>query len=144
MRENIHQYFMNIAKVVASRSTCIKRHVGTIIVKNKKIISCGYNNPSVGLPNCTTDTCILDGLQKCTKATHSEINALLQATPQDRENATLYCTCYPCSKCQLAILNSGVTTVIYDEKHHSEIDFFKGTHVQCYSLEEIIKLEEGK
>ena len=72
------------------------------------------------------NTVRLDGLQKCTKATHSEINALLQATPQDRENATLYCTCYPCSKCQLAILNSGVTTVIYDEKHHSEIDFFKG------------------
>ena len=64
-RENIHSYFMRIAYTVASRSTCIKRKVGSVIVKDKKIISTGYNNPSVGLPNCTKETCILDKAGKC-------------------------------------------------------------------------------
>ena len=138
-RENIHSYFMRIAYTVASRSTCIKRKVGSIIVKDKKIISTGYNNPSVGLPNCTKETCVLDKAGKCVLGSHSEQNCILQASPEERKGATLYCTTQPCSKCQLIILNSGITHVIYDEEHPPEYDFFKNTHVKCQSLKEILK-----
>ena len=139
MRENIHQYFMNIAKVVASRSTCIKRKVGTLIVKDKKIIATGYNNPSIGLENCNPQNCMLNGLGKCIKCIHSELSALLQTNPEERKNAIMYVTTEPCFNCRLAILNSGINLVIYDESHTPEIDWFKNTHVTCKSLKEILE-----
>ena len=140
-RENIHQYFMNIAHAVKTRSTCIKRKVGAIIVKNKKIISTGYNNPSTGLSNCNKDNCLLDNNHKCVRAIHSEVNAILQAPPDERIGATMYVTTQPCANCQLAILNSGITRVIYDEEHNPKFNWFENTHVQCNSLNEILAMK---
>ena len=137
-RDNIHKYFMDIANVVKTRSTCIKRKVGAVIVKNRKIISTGYNNPSKGLPNCTKEKCMLDNNGKCMLALHAEQNAIIQASPEERENAIMYVTCQPCKNCQLAILNSGITKVIYEEEHTPEKDFLTGTHVQCYKLSDVL------
>lgn len=141
-RDNIHKYFMDIAHVVKNRSTCVKRKVGSVIVKDKRIISTGYNNPSVGLPNCTSETCVLNEIGKCALSMHSEQNAIIQASPKDREGATMYVTCQPCANCQLAILNSGITRVVYDERHEPKFNFLKGTHVKIYQLEDIIKKEK--
>ena len=65
MRESLDEYFMKIAHIVASRSTCIKRKVGAVIVKDKHIVSTGYNNPSCGLDNCNTSNCQLNSEGKC-------------------------------------------------------------------------------
>ena len=138
-REHIHKYFMDIAYKVASRSTCIKRKVGAIIVKDKRIVSTGYNNPSCGLPNCTKETCILDTNGKCRMALHAECSAIIQAHPIDRQNAIMYITCQPCANCQLAILNSGVKAVIYDEEHTPKFDFLKQANIPYMQIDEAIK-----
>ena len=133
MRQDIHTYFMDIAYTVATRSTCTKRKVGAIIVKNKKIVSTGYNNPSHGLPNCDESECRLDDNGKCLLAVHAEINAIMQASPEEREGATMYVTCQPYDKCQLAILNSSIAEVIYAEKHKPKLNFLS-RNVSCKSL----------
>lgn len=120
-RKHIHQYFMDIAYKIAERSTCIKRQVGAIIVKDMKIVSCGYNGISKGLVNCTEDTCILKPNGKCGKfPIHAEVNSCLFATPEERKNATMYITCQACSNCAAIIANSGITRVIYDQRHAPE------------------------
>ena len=127
---------MDIAETVATRSTCTKRQVGAIIVKDKKIVSTGYNNPSKGLSNCDVAECMLDESGKCLKAVHAEVNAIMQASPEERKDAIMYVTCQPCDKCQLAILNSGIKLVIYKEKHKPKINW---TNNMCISLEEAMK-----
>lgn len=136
MRKDINEYFMDIAEKVSTRSTCVKRQVGAIIVKDKMIVSTGYNNPSKGLPNCDESECMLDESGKCLKAVHAEVNAIMQASPEERKDAIMYVTCQPCDKCQLAILNSGIKLVIYKEKHTPKIDW---TNNMCISLEEAMK-----
>lgn len=136
MRKDINEYFMDIAEKVSTRSTCVKRQVGAIIVKDKMIVSTGYNNPSKGLPNCDKSECMLDESGKCLKAVHAEVNAIMQASPEERKDAIMYVTCQPCDKCQLAILNSGIKLVIYKEEHIPKINW---TNNMCISLEEAMK-----
>ena len=133
MRESLDEYFMKIAHIVASRSTCTKRKVGAVIVKDKHIVSTGYNNPSCGLENCDVSGCQLNSEGKCVKAVHAEINALIQASAEEMKDATIYITCSPCSNCQLAIMNSGITRVVYDEYHQARIDWIKGK-ILCEQL----------
>ena len=133
MRESLDEYFMKIAHIVASRSTCTKRKVGAVIVKDKHIVSTGYNNPSCGLENCDVSGCQLNSEGKCVKAVHAEINALIQASAEEMKDATIYITCSPCSNCQLAIMNSGITRVVYDEYHQAKIDWIKGK-ILCEQL----------
>lgn len=146
MRESLDEYFMKIAHIVASRSTCIKRKVGAVIVKDKHIVSTGYNNPSCGLDNCNTSNCQLNSEGKCIKAVHAEINALIQASPEEMKDATIYITCSPCSNCQLAIMNSGITRVVYDEYHQAKIDWIKGKvlceQIHTNKLKEIIDIQD--
>ena len=132
---------MNIAYKVSERSTCTKRKVGSVIVKNKKIISCGYNEPSSGLPNYTPETCVLDKNGKCIlgMAQHSEVNACLFADPKDREGATLFCTVQPCAACSSVIINSGIKRVIYDQVHPPQIDKLKEANIPSLQLLEAIK-----
>ena len=141
-RKHIYQYFMDIAYIVASRSTCIKRKVGSIIVDNQKhIIATGYNNPSVGLANCTKETCILDERGKCAaQAVHSEANSVMQCDPLKRQGSTMFLTDYPCDKCALLILNSGIKTVIYDKYKKQQFNWLEqDNHVKCYSLIDAIR-----
>jgi len=126
MRPTIDEYFMNIAKTVATRSTCLRHHVGSVIVKNKMIISTGYNGSSRGLPHCLDIGCIRDkeGIKSGTQtekcmAVHSEINAIIQAALHgvSTDGATLYCTHQPCSSCAKAIINAGIVRVVYGEDY---------------------------
>lgn len=130
-RMHIHKYFMDIAYKVAARSTCVKRQVGAVIVKDKKIVSCGYNGLSSNIDNCTKETCILKENGKCGKfPIHAEVNCCLFATPDERKNATMYVTCQPCSNCASVIANSGITRVIYDQKHQPESDILKQAGIE--------------
>lgn len=123
-RPTIDEYFMNIAKVVATRSTCLRHHVGSVIVREKHIISTGFNGAASGLPHCSDVGCIRDeenipsGImtERCS-AVHSEINAIIQAALHgvSTDGSTLYCTHQPCSSCSKAIINAGIKRVMYGE-----------------------------
>ena len=66
----------------------------------------------------------------------------MQASPDERQGATMYITLQPCEKCSLAILNSGITQVIYDQEHPPEKNFFIGSHVQCQNLKNVLRKDE--
>jgi len=120
------EYFMNIAKVVASRSNCIKRKVAAIIVKDKRIISTGYNGTPRGARNCNEGGCPRcnsmaesgTALEECL-CCHGEENAITQAAYHGTnvKGATLYTTLAPCLLCTKMIINSGIAEVVYNRDY---------------------------
>jgi dCMP deaminase len=122
-RPSWDEYFMNIAKVVASRSNCIKRKVAAIIVKDKRVISTGYNGTPRGTRNCNEGGCprcnslAVSGtnLEECL-CSHGEENAIVQASYHgvSLKDAVIYTTFAPCLQCAKMIINSGIREVIYN------------------------------
>jgi len=122
MRPDWNTYFMNIAKVVASRSSCSRRQVGAVIVKDNRIVSTGYNGTPRGVkncneggcPRCNSDTPSGQGLTECL-CSHAEENAITQAAYHgiSVKGATLYTTFSPCLLCTKMIINSGISKVVY-------------------------------
>lgn len=120
------EYFMNIARVVASRSNCMKRQVAAIIVKDKRIISTGYNGTPRGVPNCDEGGCprcnagALSGtrLDECF-CSHGEENAIVQAAYHgiSLKGATLYSTFSPCLMCTKMIINAGLIEVVFGREY---------------------------
>ncbi|MCX6771414.1 MAG: dCMP deaminase family protein [Candidatus Micrarchaeota archaeon] len=116
-------YFMGIARVVATRSNCIKRHVAAVIVKDKRIISTGYNGTPRGIRNCDEGGCprcnsFADSgtrLDECV-CSHGEENAIVQASYHgiSIKDATIYTTFSPCLFCTKLIINSGIKEVVYN------------------------------
>lgn len=125
-RPNWDQYFMNIAKVVASRSNCLKRHVAAVIVKDKRIVSTGYNGTPRGIRNCNEGGCprcnsFADSgtkLDECV-CSHGEENAIVQASYHgiSIKDATIYSTFSPCLLCTKMIINSGMREVVYNSNY---------------------------
>ncbi len=125
-RPNWDQYFMNIAKVVASRSNCLKRHVAAVIVKDKRIVSTGYNGTPRGIRNCNEGGCprcnsFADSgtkLDECV-CSHGEENAIVQASYHgiSIKDATIYSTFSPCLLCTKMIINSGMREVVYNSAY---------------------------
>src|SRR5213594_10672 len=122
-RPNWDEYFMNIAKVVASRSNCMKRKVAAIIVKDKRVISTGYNGTPRGTKNCSEGGCprcnslASSGtkLDECL-CSHAEENAITQAAYHGTsvKEGTLYTTFAPCLMCSKMIINSGIVEVVFN------------------------------
>jgi len=122
-RPSWDEYFMNIAKVVASRSNCIKRKVAAIIVKDKRVISTGYNGTPRGTRNCNEGGCPRcnslapsgTNLEECL-CSHGEENAIVQASYHgvSLKDAIIYTTFAPCLQCAKMIINSGIREVIYN------------------------------
>ncbi len=138
MRISWDKYFLGITFIVSKRSTCLRRSVGAIIVKNKRIKSTGYNGSPIRLPHCIDGGCNLIN-KHCLRCIHAEVNALLECSPQDRVEATLYCTDYPCPECQKLIINSGIIKIVYARFYKTYIDWF------CAVPEiEIIKMDIEK
>lgn len=116
-------YFMEIAEVVAKRSTCLRRHIGAVIVKDRRILATGYNGAPSGLPHCLDLGCMRDeqGIPSGTRheicrALHSEQNAIIQAALYGvaTRGATLYCTHQPCSLCAKTLINAGISRVVFE------------------------------
>lgn len=117
------EYFMNIAKVVASRSNCIKRKVASILVKDRRIISTGYNGTPRGVKNCSDGGCARcnrfgesgKNLSECV-CSHGEENAIVQASYHgiSIKDSSLYSTYSPCLLCTKMIINAGIAEVIYN------------------------------
>lgn len=121
-RPSAERYFLNIATIVATRSTCLHRKVGAVLVKNKHILSTGYNGAPAGEPHCAEVGCSKPehgiSLERC-RAVHAEANAIIQAARHgvSIEGATLYCTHSPCSICAAMLRNAGIENIIYEEEY---------------------------
>jgi len=122
-RPSWDEYFMNIAKAVASRSTCSRRSVGALVVREKRILATGYNGAPAGLRHCdhTDGGDMRDG--HCARSTHAEQNAIVQAARHGTmiDGATVYCTAQPCLTCAKLLVNSGVKRVVYDGEYPDEL-----------------------
>lgn len=123
-RPELDLYFMRIARVVASRSTCLHRHVGAVIVKGKQIVSTGYNGAPAGQPHCLEIGCARDGIpsgqrSELCRGAHAEQNAINFAARFgiSIEGATLYTTHFPCSWCAKSIVNAGVARVVFADDY---------------------------
>ncbi len=114
-------YFMNIAKEVATRSTCDRKHVGAIIVRGKTILSTGYNGSIRGLPHCDTVGHEMEN-GHCVRTIHAEANAIVQASRHGIriENAEIYITASPCYNCFKMIANAGINRIYYGEFYRDE------------------------
>lgn len=113
---------MEMAHVVSKRSTCLRRQVGAILVKNKHILSTGYNGAPKGLKHCEEVGCIRSNLNvpsgerhELCRGLHAEQNAIIQAAVFGVSivNSTLYCTNTPCVVCVKMLINAGVTEIVY-------------------------------
>ena len=115
-------YFMNITTLVAQRSTCTRRAVGAIIVKDKRILSTGYNGAPTGIRHCLEVGCLRESLQvpsgerhELCRGIHAEQNAIIQAAYHgvSVKDAVLYCTNQPCAICAKMIINAGIKKIHY-------------------------------
>lgn len=115
------RYFMNLAVQVATRSTCPRKQVGAVIVRDRTILSTGYNGSIRGAPHCTDVGCLMeDG--HCVRTVHAEANALIQAARHGTrlEDAEIYVTASPCFGCFKLIANAGITSVYYGEFYRDQ------------------------
>jgi dCMP deaminase len=114
-------YFMNIAREVATRSTCARKHVGATIVRDKVILSTGYNGSIRGMPHCDEAGHMMeDG--HCVRTIHAESNAIIQAATHGTriEGASIYVTASPCWNCFKMIANAGLSRVVFGEFYRDE------------------------
>lgn len=112
---------MAIAKVVSSRSTCDRKFVGAVIVRNRTILSTGYNGSIRGLPHCTEVGHMMDS-GHCVATIHAEVNAILQSARNGVmiDGSTVYVTASPCWNCFKACANAGVERIVYGEFYRDE------------------------
>jgi len=116
VRVSWDEYFMNIAREVATRSTCARKHVGAVIVRDRTILSTGYNGSVRGLPHCDEVGHMMeDG--HCVRTIHAEANAIIQAAKNGTriDGAGIYVTASPCWNCFKTIANAGLTRIVFGE-----------------------------
>ena len=149
MRPDWDTYFMRITKLVATRSSCLRRSVGAVLVKDKRILATGYNGAPAGMAHCEEAGCLREQLHipsgerhELCRGLHAEQNAIIQAARQGTEikDSTLYCTTAPCSLCAKMLINAGVTRIVYEGSYPDEraMAFFAeaGVKVEHFVLEE--------
>lgn len=150
MNMNWHKYFLNIAEITSKRSTCFSDPKGAVLVKDRRIISTGYNGAPSGIRSCLYEDneCRKrklgyehgTGHDEC-KAVHAEANAILSAALLgiSTKDCTLYCTHKPCSECTKFIIQAGINKVYYLHDYKSDFadEMLKQTNI------EVIKYEEG-
>ncbi|NQS89953.1 cytidine deaminase [Patescibacteria group bacterium] len=148
-RPSWDEYFMQIAMMIATRSTCLRRGVGAVIVKEKRILTTGYNGAPRGLPHCEEVGCLREKMgipsgqrQEICRGLHAEQNAIIQAALYGIgiKDSVIYCTHQPCITCSKMIINAGIKKV-----------FFKGDYPDPLAKEmlaeakiELIKMERKK
>ena len=121
MRVSWNRYFMNLAVQAATRSTCPRKHVGAVIVRDKSILSTGYNGSIRGADHCTDVGCLIE-TGHCVRTVHAEANALVQAASHGvrLEGAEIYVTASPCFDCFKLIVNAGIRTIYYGEFYRDD------------------------
>jgi len=129
-RPSWDEYFLEIANLVATRSTCLRRNVGAVIVKDKRILATGYNGAPQGLPHCLDIGCMREKLNiprgerhELCRGIHAEQNAIIQAATSGTniDNSILYSTHFPCSLCMKMIINSGIRKIFFLEGYPDDL-----------------------
>lgn len=140
-RPDIDEYFLKIASVVAERSTCLRHHVGSVAVKDKHILSTGYNGAPSQLKDCLELGCLRDELNipsgtrhEICRGIHAEQNVIIQAALHgvSLEGSTIYCTHSPCNLCAKMLVNARITRFVSYGKYNdnSFVDLFREANIK--------------
>ena len=129
-RPSWDEYFMEMAELARTRTTCIRRGVGAVIVKDHRVLATGYNGTPNGLTHCSETGCMRAKMNipsgqraELCRGLHAEQNAIIQAAclGQSIEGSTLYCTTQPCIICTKMIINAGIKRVVIKESYPDEL-----------------------
>ena len=129
-RPSWNQYFASITRMVATRSTCLRRHVGAVLVREKRILSTGYNGAPAGLKHCIEVGCLREKASipsgtrhELCRALHAEQNAIVQAAYHgiSISGSTLYCTNKPCVICSKMLINAGIKRIFFDDGYDDDL-----------------------
>ena len=129
-RPSWDEYFMEMAELARKRTTCIRRGVGAVIVKDNRVIATGYNGVPKGIAHCSEVGCLREQMgvpsgkmHELCRGLHAEQNAIIQAAAMGHaiEGATLYCTTQPCVICTKMIINAGIKRVIVKETYPDDL-----------------------
>ncbi len=121
---------MDIAELVSMRSTCLRRRVGAVLVRDRRILTTGYNGAPSGITHCIERGCLREQLHipsgerhELCRGLHAEQNAIIQAALHgvSTRGATLYCTNHPCIICSKMLINAGITTIFYRDGYPDEL-----------------------
>jgi len=141
-RANWDEYFMRIAVEVSSRSTCERKHVGALIVRDRNILSTGYNGSIAGMPHCDDVGHMMEG-GHCIATIHAEANAIIQAAKNGVmiNGASIYTTASPCWNCFKIIVNSGMRRILFGEFYRDDRIFSVAERlgVELVDLTEVLK-----
>jgi dCMP deaminase len=139
VRSSWDEYFMEIARQVASRATCDRKHVGALLVRDRIILSTGYNGSIRGMPHCDEVGHLMEN-GHCVATVHAEANAVLQAarTGVRIEASALYTTASPCWPCFKLVANAGIVRIVYGEFYRDPriFDVAARLDIELVSLEE--------
>ncbi|MCX6817236.1 MAG: cytidine/deoxycytidylate deaminase family protein [Candidatus Aenigmarchaeota archaeon] len=133
------EYWMNIVEQVGKRSTCLRRNIGAVIVKDNIIVSTGFNGAPRGLPHCLEIGCLRDELKipsgtrhEVCRGVHAEQNAIIRGDPLRMDGATMYVNAKPCKICAKMIANSGIAKIVYVEIYPDDegIEILKHTKIE--------------
>lgn len=129
-RPSWDQYFIEITRLVATRTTCLRRGVGAVLVKDRNILATGYNGVPSGITHCGDTGCLREKMKvpsgerhELCRGLHAEQNAIIQAARHGTniDGATLYCTTMPCIICTKMIINAGIKKVVYREGYSDDL-----------------------
>ncbi|MBQ9042872.1 MAG: cytidine/deoxycytidylate deaminase family protein [Eggerthellaceae bacterium] len=129
-RPSWDEYFAKLAKEVSTRTTCVRRAVGAVIVKDNRILATGYNGVPKGMAHCGEVGCLRERLgvpsgerQEICRGLHAEQNAIIQAAKYgiDINGAKIYITTQPCITCAKMCINAGITEIIYSNPYPDEL-----------------------
>ena len=124
------EYFMQIAQLVATRSTCLRRQVGAVLVKEKNILATGYNGVPSGITHCEVTGCLREQMNvpsgerhELCRGLHAEQNGIIQAARHGTNisGSTLYCTDSPCIICSKMLINAGVVEVVFSRGYPDKL-----------------------
>jgi dCMP deaminase len=145
-RPDWETYFMDITKLVAKRSTCLRRSVGAVVVKDKRILATGYNGAPMGTRHCLDIGCLREKMgipsgerHELCRGIHAEQNAIIQAAYHgvSIKDGVLFCTNLPCIICSKMIINAGIKTIFYEEGYADDLsrDMLAEANVDLIKLE---------
>ncbi len=154
-RPSWDEYFMSIARLVAGRSTCLRRKVGAILVLDRRILATGYNGAPAGLPHCGETGCVRERLgvasgerHELCRGIHAEQNAIIQSANYGTgiDGSTIYTTHRPCSVCAKMIINAGIVRVVTFDSYPDELaaDMLAQAAVEVTNLTPADAVEESR
>ncbi len=136
-RPSWDEYFLKVAMLVSERATCPRMHCGCVLVRDRQILSTGYNGSIPGDKHCEEDGCIIVD-NHCIRTIHAEMNAILQCSSHgiSTHGSTAYITNMPCTNCSKALITSGIKEIVIFSDYHDTLaeEFFKKASVNIKRL----------